>query len=59
VSDVNAYDYLWYVLEKSSSCHTEGNWESTPWNIDKKVIEKLKARRDAVVKLSFIQLTAI
>jgi len=48
INDVNAYDYLWYVLEKSSSCHTEEDWDSLlPWNIDEKAFEKLKARRDA------------
>jgi len=48
INEVNAYDYLWYVLEKSSSCHTEEDWDSLlPWNIDEKVFEKLKERRDA------------
>ena len=47
INEVNAYDYLWYVLEKSSSCCTEEDWDSLlPWNIDEKAFEKLKAKRD-------------
>jgi len=39
---------MWYLLGKSSSCHTEGDWDSLlPWNIDEKAFEKLKARWDA------------